>query len=81
MRAEGITPTVEGWSQTLRNFLLAHGSSYDPKTGQLIHNTETIIVDYKNLVEAIKQVQEGSFHPDRENDELTKALKNKEHSG
>jgi 1-deoxy-D-xylulose 5-phosphate reductoisomerase len=65
--------------QRIRNFLLAHGSSYDPKIGLLIHNKETIVVAYKNLVEAIKQVQEGLFHPDRENDELTKALKNKEH--
>ena len=54
---------------------------YDPKIGPLIHNNETIVVAHKNLVEAIKEVQEGSFHPDRENDELTKALKNMERPG
>jgi hypothetical protein len=27
------------------------------------------------------EVQEGKFHLDRENDELTKALKNPEHTG
>jgi hypothetical protein len=33
------------------------------------------------FVKAIVKVQEGKFHPDRENDELTKALKNPEHTG
>jgi hypothetical protein len=78
---KGSLKATDGWSQKVRNFLIAHGSSYDPKIGQLIHNNEIIIVAYKNLVGAFKQVQEGSFHPDRENGELTKALKNKEHPG
>jgi hypothetical protein len=29
----------------------------------------------------VAEVQEGTFQPDRENDELTKALKNNEHTG
>jgi DNA-directed RNA polymerase subunit K/omega len=36
----------------------------------------THIVPHKKFVEAIQEVQEGKFQPDRENDELTKALKN-----
>jgi hypothetical protein len=35
----------------------------------------------RELVKTIAEVQEGTFQPDRENDELTKALKNKEHTG
>ena len=31
--------------------------------------------------DAIKDVEEGQFHPDRENDELTRALGNAEYSG
>jgi hypothetical protein len=69
------------WPLRLRNWILAHGSSYDSKIGELIHNNETIVVSHKDLVEAIKEVQEGKFHPDIENDELTKALNNKEHRG
>jgi hypothetical protein len=42
---------------------------------------KSIRVPHKDLVEAIREVQEGKFHPDGENDELTKALKNKEHPG
>ena len=81
MHAAGITPATDGWPLRARNWILAHESSYDPQTGQLVHNNETIIVPHKELVEAIKEVEEGKFQPDRENDELTKALKNKEHSG
>jgi hypothetical protein len=33
------------------------------------------------LVETIAEVREGKFHPDRENNELTKALVNPEHTG
>ena len=33
------------------------------------------------FVEAIAEVQEGKFIPDRENDELTKALENPEKPG
>src|SRR5664279_4083543 len=35
----------------------------------------------KDLVTAIDEVREGKFHPERENDELTKALGNPEHTG
>ena len=40
-----------------------------------------IIVAHKDLVAAIDEVRAGKFHPDRENDELTKALGNPEKSG
>ena len=33
------------------------------------------------LIEAISESSQGSFHPDREKDELTKALQNPEHPG
>jgi hypothetical protein len=33
------------------------------------------------LVTTIAKVQEGKFHPNRENDELTKALVNPKHTG
>ena len=34
-----------------------------------------------NLVTAIDEAQQGTFQPQRENDELTRALKNPEHPG
>ena len=33
----------------------------------------------RNLVAAIDEIQQGTFQPQRENDELTRALKNPEH--
>ena len=32
MRAAGITPATDGWPLRSRNWILAHGSSYDPQT-------------------------------------------------
>jgi hypothetical protein len=81
MRATRITPATDGWPLRSRNWILEHGSSYEAHTWELIHNNENIIVPHKDLIEAIKEVQEGKFHIDRENDELTMALKNKELPG
>jgi hypothetical protein len=63
MRTEGITPATDGWSQRLRNFVLAHGSSYDPKTGELIHNNETIVVAHKTLLKQSKRFKRESSVP------------------
>jgi hypothetical protein len=81
MRVAGITPATDGWPLRSRNWIHAHGSLYDPHTGHLVYNSETIIVAHQQLVEAIKEVPEGKFQPDIENAELAKALKNKEHPG
>ena len=35
----------------------------------------------RNLVTAIDEVQQGTFQPQRENDELNRVLKNLEHPG
>ena len=81
MRAQGIIPATENWSQRSRNWILGHGSSYNEETGELVHNNEKMIVPHKDVVAAIDEVRAGKFHPDREKDELTKALKNLEHTG
>ena len=81
MRAQGIIPATKNWSRRSRNWILGHGSSYNEEIGELVHNNEKIIVAHKDLVEAIEEVRAGKFHPDREKDELSKALKNKEHTG
>jgi len=35
----------------------------------------------RDLVTAVDEAKQGIFHPQRENDELTRALKNPEHPG
>ena len=42
---------------------------------------EQLATPIMKLQEAIKAAQEGTFVPDRENDELTEALGNPEHPG
>jgi hypothetical protein len=52
----------------------------DPATGKIIA-LASLENASKELIKAIKAAQEGQFHPDRENDELTLALGNPEHGG
>ena len=42
---------------------------------------EQLAIPVKKLRKAINEVREGKFVPDRENDELTRALWNPEHPG
>jgi len=52
-----------------------------PETGKCIYSKEQLATPLEKLKEAVKEKLEGKFHPDRENDELTRALGNPEHPG
>jgi hypothetical protein len=52
----------------------------NPETWLCIYTKEHLAKPYKALKTAHQEVQEGKFHPERENDELTHALRNPEHS-
>ena len=52
----------------------------DPKTGKVILKASLKGAD-QELLDAIAAVKKGLFKPDRENNELTRALKNPEHPG
>jgi hypothetical protein len=80
MREKGIEPEIEEWPRRSRNRVLGHGGAYDTQTGKLIKKKNKIDVPMIALVETITKVREGKFHPDRENNKLTKALKNPEHT-
>ena len=82
MRDKGITPAIEAWPRRVRNWTLGHGVQYDMETGELaVDEKKTIAVAKKAIVEAINDAQKGKFIPDRENNELTMALGNKEKPG
>jgi len=82
LRKKGVTPSTEAWPTRARNWLLGHGAKYDMETGELqIDEKAKNPVPHKEIVEAISEAREGKFIPDRENDELTKALGNPEKSG
>jgi hypothetical protein len=53
----------------------------NPETGECIYTKEHLAKPYEGLKSAHQEVREGKFLPDRENDELTRALGNPEHSG
>jgi methyl coenzyme M reductase gamma subunit len=68
-------------AQKVKNWALTHRAVYDERTGKLVQKKKQIAEPLRELVKTIAEVQEGTFQLDRENDELTKALKNKEHTG
>jgi hypothetical protein len=80
LREKGIEPEIEHWPRRSRNWALGHGAVYDKRTGKLVKKKKQIVEPLRELVKTIAEVQEGMFQPDKENDELTKALKNKEHT-
>ena len=53
----------------------------DPETGEVVFTDPKLAIPMKKIEEAIKEVEEGTFHPDREKYMLTKALGNPEHPG
>ena len=58
----------------------AHGGELDPKTGNVSTRASLKGADDAILV-AIEEARTGVFQPNRENDELTRALGNPEHPG
>ena len=53
----------------------------DPETGKCIYKKAHLKVPIDALEKAHRDVEAGLFQPERENDELTRALGNKEHGG
>jgi len=50
------------------------------ETGECVHRKK-IFEPTADLIQAMADAQAGLFRPDRENDELTRALGNPEHTG
>ena len=64
--------------------MFAHGAVLHPDTWLIVPKgkwRKRITRVVKKLVDAIAQVKEGKYVPDREDDELSLALGNKEHWG
>jgi hypothetical protein len=81
LREKGIELETEYYIRRSRNWALGHGAVYNERTGKLVEKKKQIAEPLRELVKTISEVQEGTFQLDRENDELMKALKNKEHIG
>ena len=53
----------------------------DPVSGKCVWTNDQLNIPVKKLQQYIDAAQQGTFVPDRENDELTMALGNPEHPG
>ena len=80
----GKIPQTHDWPDRSKFWLFAHGAGLDPETGKIVAKgvwKDKITRVVKDLEDAIEAVRNGTFVPDRENDELTKALGNPEKVG
>jgi hypothetical protein len=80
LRNKGITLGMEEWPERAKHWWYGHGGSLDPAIGECVHRKKAFTPKTK-LVKAMEDAQAGLIRVDRENDELTHALKNPEHTG
>ena len=78
---KGIEPQTMNWPDRCRTWFFGAGGTLDPVTGLCQWTDEQMIIPVKRLQHYIATAQQGTFVPDRENDELTMALGNPEHPG
>jgi hypothetical protein len=80
--AKGIIPETLKWNDRSRDWFYRHGGKLDSE-GKCVypkkHDEDPLPIDA--LRSASKDIEEGRFHPEREKDELTRALGNDEHPG
>ena len=79
--AKGVEPVSRNWPDRVSTWVFGNGGALDPETGKVVYADPKLAIPMKKIEEAIKEVEEGTFHPDREKDVLTKALGNPEHPG
>jgi len=80
LRAKEITLGTEGWPERAKHWWYGHGGSLDPVSGECVHR-KIVFTPTAALVKAMADAQAGLYRVDRENDELTHALGNPEHTG
>ena len=78
---KGIEPETMNWPDRCRTWFFGAGGTLDPVSGKCIGTNDRMGIPVKKLQQYIEAAQEGTFFPDRENDELTMALGNPEHPG
>ena len=76
----GIRPTTWDWPDRSKWWLFANGVTLNQLDGTFVVPEHMQEVS-RDLVTAIDEAQQGTFQPQRENDELTREIKNPEHTG
>ena len=80
MMDRGVIPVTIYFPPRCRSWFFGHGGELDPMTGKVKIKASLKGAD-QEILNAIVDARNGTFIPDRENDELTRALKNPEHPG
>jgi hypothetical protein len=80
LRTKEITLGIKGWPERAKHWWYGHGGSLDPATGECVHQKKTFNPTSKPFKE-MAYAQAGSIRVDRENNKLTHALGNPEHTG
>jgi len=75
-----IRPATHDWPLRSKHWYYGHGGTLSPVDGSLIFGDDLLELAHR-LLEIIKKAEAGEFIPDRDRDELTWALGNKEHPG
>ena len=78
---KGIEPQTMNWTDRCRTWFFGAGGTLDPVSGRCRWTDEQLAIPVKKIQHYIDAAQQGTFVPDRENDELTMALGNPEHPG
>ena len=76
---KGIEPESMSWPDRCQTWFFGAGGTLDLVTGNCIWTDEQRQIPLKKLRYYIDEAQKGTFLPDRENDDLTMALRNPEH--
>ena len=80
LRDRGITPQTHGWDLRAKTWFYGIGARLDPETGLCIFPT-LLAKPVTELITTYEETAARTFHPDRENDQLTRAIGKKEHPG
>ena len=80
MEGAGVTPITRSWPPRCRTWFYVHGRALDPKTGEVSRKANQKGAEQK-IIDAIEEARRGEFTPNRENDELTRALRNPKYPG
>ena len=80
LRKSGITPETMDWAPRIKHWLYAKGASLSDD-GKLCFRSSRDQEVSQKIKDIQTQSSQGSFKPNRENDELTIALVTKEHPG
>ena len=78
--ARGIRPGTHDFPLRSKHWYYGHGGTLSPIDGSLIFGEDLRELALR-LLDIIKKSERGEFVPDRDRDELTLALGNKEHPG